>query len=167
MFFKFARSGENTKVRILPFREATAEIFIEAEPKIVWDHHSDVRSYNKWSTMYRIVDSVEKLEKPGDWYDYELTILGIPIKGRMVSCYRVLHQKTEGCLISRYRGGGSWVYEPMHGGTRLVWTIWSEMPDSYLGKIIDQAILAETTQKKMEVNLTRFKAYIEGKALPE
>ena len=30
--------------------------------------------------MFRIVDSVAKLEKPGDWYDYELTILGIPIK---------------------------------------------------------------------------------------
>lgn len=47
MFFK-SKSSENTKVRILPFREATAEVFIEAEPKTVWEHHADVRSYNKW-----------------------------------------------------------------------------------------------------------------------
>lgn len=152
-------------MRVLEFREAVAEIFIEAEPKTVWDHHADVRSYNQWSTMYRITDSVAKLEKPGDWYDYELTILGIPIKGRMVSCYRVPYQKTEGCLISRYRGGGSWVYEPMHGGTRLIWTIWSEMPDSYLGKVIDRYVLADTAQKKMEENLVRFKSFIEEKRI--
>jgi hypothetical protein len=166
MFFK-SKPKDNVRMRVLEFREAVAEVFIEAEPKIVWDHHSEVRNYNQWSKMFRIVDSVPKLEKPGDWYDYELTILGIPIKGRMVSCYRVPYQKTEGCLISRLRGGGSWVYEPVHGGTRLIWTIWSEMPDSHLGRIVDKYLLAETTQKQMDLNLTRFKAFIEGKPLPD
>ena len=75
MFWKRKKTDADTKVRVIEMREATAEIFIEAEPKVVWRHHADIRNYNKWSKMYRIVDSVEKLEKPGDWYDYELTVL--------------------------------------------------------------------------------------------
>jgi hypothetical protein len=159
--------GPGSRVRLIEFRENAAEVFIEAEPRVVWEHMSDVKNYNRWSKMYRIVDSVDKLDKLGDWYDYELTILGVPIKGRMVSCYRVPYQKTEGALISTHRGGGSWVYEPVHGGTRLIWTLWSELPSSYLGKALNQALFAETGLKLMETNLARLKAYVEGKPLPE
>lgn len=167
MFWKRRRAGSDVKVRLIEFREAVAEVFVESEPQVVWEHLSDVKNYNKWSKMYRIVASVDKLEKPGDWYDYELTVLGVPIKGRMVSCYRVPYQKTEGALVSRYRGGGSWVFEPVHGGTRVLWTLWSELPSSYLGKLVDQGVFAGIVQKMMELNLVRFKAHIEDKPLPD
>jgi uncharacterized membrane protein len=162
----FKKGPSEIKTRLIEFREGVVETMIEAPPEVVWKHHGDVKKYNCWSRMYRITDSVERLEKPGDWYDYELTVLGIPVKGRMVSCYRVLHQRTEGALISQYRGGGSWKFEPLPGGTRLIWTIWSEMPRSYLGKAVDQLLIAETTQSMMQDNLARFKAYVEGKPPP-
>ena len=56
--------------------------------------------------------------------------------------------------------------EPIAEGTRVHYTIWSEVPHSYLGKLVDRALLAQRTQEQMQEHLNRLKAYVEGKPLP-
>ena len=166
MFGKKKLSDGET--RIIEVREGKAEVYIDAPPQKVWDCISDVKNYRKWTKFFtnRLPEHLDKIEKAGDYSYYETTILGIPIKGKIVIVERVPPQRSAFFLLSEYRGGGELLLEPIADGTRVHYTIWSEVPHSYLGKIVDRALLAKRSQEHMQEHLNRLKAYVEGKPLP-
>jgi hypothetical protein len=154
--------------RFYEIREGKAEVFIEASPEQVWDCISDVKNYHKWAKFFKatLPDHLERIEKAGDYSFYETSILGIPFKGKTVSVERVPPLRSAFFLVSAYRAGGEYLLEPVANGTRVHYTIWSELPHSYLGKLIDRALLANRAQAHMQEHLERLKAYVEGKPLP-
>ena len=156
------------ETRIIEVREAKAELFIDASPQQVWDCISDVKNYGKWTQFFsnRLPEHLDKIEKAGDYSYYETTILGIHIKGKIVIVERIPPQRSAFFLLSEYRGGGEFLLEPIAEGTRVHYTLWSEVPHSYLGKLVDRALLAQRTQEQMQEHLNRLKAYVEGKPLP-
>jgi uncharacterized protein YndB with AHSA1/START domain len=166
MFWK--KKPEEGDTQIIEIREGKAEIFIEAPPEKVWDVISDVRNYDKWVKFFkaRLPDHLERIEKAGDYSYYETSILGIPIKGKTVTIERIAPQRSAFYLVSAYRGGGEFLLEPVAEGTRVHYTIWSEIPSTYLGKLVDRALLARRAQEKMQEHLNRLKAYVEGTPLP-
>lgn len=166
MFWK--KKLEEGETRIIEIREGKAEVFIEAAPEKVWDCISDVRNYDKWVKFFkvRLPDHLERIEKAGDYSFYETSILGIPLKGKTVIVERIPPQRSAFYLVSAYRGGGEFLLEPVADGTRVHYTIWSEIPSSYLGKLVDRALLATRAQTQMQEHLNRLKAYVEGTQLP-
>jgi uncharacterized membrane protein len=166
MFWRKEKS-ENA-IKILEIREATARIFIEASPEKVWECISDVRNYDKWVTWFkaRLPNHLSRVEKAGDYTDYETKILGIPFKGRIVIVERIPPQRSAFYFLSAYRAGGEYLLEPVAQGTSVHYTIWSEIPSFYLGKAIDKALLAKQTQQHMQDHLNRLKAYAEGLPMP-
>ena len=166
MFSK--KKPEEGETRIIEFREGKAEVFIDATPEKVWDCISDVKNYDKWVKFFkaRLPDHLERIEKAGDYSFYETSILGIPLKGKTVYVERIRPQRSAFYLLSAYRGGGEFLLEPVADGTRVHYTIWSEIPSSYLGKLVDRALLATRAQAQMQEHLDRLKAYVEGTPLP-
>lgn len=166
MFSK--KKSEEGETRIIEMREGKAEVFIDASPEKVWDCISDVRNYDKWVKFFKawLPDHLERIEKAGDYSFYETSILGIPIKGKVVYVERFPPQRSAFYLVSAYRGGGEFLLEPVADGTRVYYTIWSETPSSYLGKLVDRTLLAARVQEQMQDHLNRLKAYVEGKHLP-
>ena len=162
------KTPEDTETRIIEIREGRAEIFIEASPEKVWDVISDVKNYNKWAKFFKakLPENLERVEKAGDYTYYETTFFGIPFKGKVVIVERIPPQRSAFYLLSAYRGGGEYLLEPMADGTRVHYVIWSEIPSYYLGKAIDQALLANQVQKQMREHLDNLKAFVEGKPLP-
>ena len=161
------KKSEEGETRIIEFREGKAEVFIEAAPEKVWDCISDVRNYDKWVKFFKVQvpDHLERYEKAGDYTFYETSILGVPLKGKTVMVERIPPQRSEFCLVAAYRGGGEFLLEPVANGTRVHYTIWSEVPSSYLGKLIDGVLLAKRVQEQMQEHLDRLKAYVEGTPL--
>ena len=159
---------EKGETRIIEIREGKAEVFIDASPEKVWDCLSDVNNYAKWSKFFtnRLPDHLDRIEKAGDYSYYETRIFGIPFKGKIVIVERIPPQRSAFYLLSAYRGGGEFLLEPMAGGTRVHYTIWGEIPSSYLGKMVDRALLARRAQEQMQEHLDRLKAYVEGAPLP-
>lgn len=49
--------------------------------------------------------------------------------------------------------------------TRVHYTIWSELPSSYVGKVVDRVLLARQAHEKMQDHLNRLKTYVEGASL--
>lgn len=166
MFSK--KKSEKGETRIIEIREGKAEVYIEAKPEKVWDCISDVKNYDKWVKFFkaRLPDHLERVEKAGDYSFYETSILGIPLKGKTVYVERIPPQRSAFYLVSAYRGGGEFLLEPVADGTRVHYTIWSEIPSSYLGKLVDRALLATRAQEQMQEHLDRLKAYVEGTPLP-
>jgi hypothetical protein len=124
-----------------------------------------VRQYDRWVTWFRarLPDHLSRLEKAGDYFDYESTILGMKFTGRMVAVERCAPVRSAFCLVSAYRGGGEYLLEPLGAGTRVRYKIWNEVPSSYIGKVIDRELLADNALKNMNDHLARLKAYVEGK----
>jgi uncharacterized membrane protein len=164
----WTRKSQDTEVKVFEVREARATVFIEAPPQEVWDCVSDISSYDKWVRWFRVIvpEGQPRLEKRGDYFDYETTILGIKFTGRLVALERIAPQRSAYALLSTYRAGGEYLFEPILSGTRVHYTIWSEIPSSYMGKAIDQVLLAKNVQEQMQDHLNRLKAYVEGTALP-
>lgn len=162
MFWK--KSLIEGETRIIEIREGKAEVFIDAPPQKVWDCISDVRNYDKWVKFFkaRLPDHLERIEKVGDYSSYETSILGIPFKGKTVTVERIPPQRSVFYLVSAYRSGGEFLLEPVSDGTRVHYTIWSEIPSSYLGKLVDRALLANRAQVQMQEHLNRLKAYVES-----
>ncbi len=152
--------------RILEMREGVAEIFIEAPPERVWECLSDVGQYDQWVTWFRarLPEHLSRLEKAGDYFDYETTILGMKFIGRMVAVEREAPVRSAFSLVSAYRGGGDYLLEPLAGGCRVRYTLWNEVPSSYLGKVIDRELLADNALNNMNDHLARLKKFAEGKA---
>ena len=165
MFWKQKVMEGDTKV--VEMREGTAEIYIEAQPEAVWNCLSDVKNYPKWVVWYkaRLPDHLERLEKAGDYFEYETTVLGVKFKGRMLAVERIPPLRSHFFLVSAYRGGGEYLLEPVAGGTRVHYTIWSELPGSYLGKMVDRVLLADNALKQMNDHLVRLKSYVEGESV--
>jgi len=159
---------EKGETRIIEIREGKGEVFIDASPEKVWDCLSDVNNYDKWAKFFtnRLPDHLDRIEKAGDYSYYKTTIFGIPFKGKIVIVERIPPQRSAFYLLSAYRGGGEYLLEPMADGTRVHYTIWSEIPSSYLGKMVDRALLARRAQEQMQEHLNRLKAYVEGTPLP-
>lgn len=159
---------EDTETRVIEIREGRAEIYIEAPPEKVWDVISDVKNYGKWAKFFKakLPEHLERVEKAGDFTYYESSFMGVPFKGKVVIVERIPPQRSAFYLLSAYRGGGEYLLEPVADGTRVHYTIWSEIPSSYLGKTIDHALLANQAQKQMREHLERLKAFVEGKPLP-
>jgi uncharacterized membrane protein len=159
------RRFEEDSTRVIEMREAVVDVFIEAPPEKVWECLSDVRQYDQWVTWFkaRLPDHLSRIEKAGDYFDYETTILGVKFKGRMMAVERHAPVRSVFCLVSAYRGGGEYLLEPLTGGTRVRYTVWNEIPSSYLGKAIDRALLADTALRSMSDHLARLKAYVEKK----
>lgn len=157
-------NDESVDTKIIEIRESSTTEYIEAPPGKVWDCISDIRNYDKWVTWYKVSppEDLEKIEKPGDTVDYETTILGIPFKGKVVTVERIPPQRSAFFLLSAYRGGGEFLLEPLATGTRVHYTIWSELPSSYLGKVVEKTLLAHKVKENMQDHLSRMKAYIEG-----
>jgi len=153
----------NGDTRIIEMREGTAEIFIEADPQKVWDCLSDIKNYHRWVTWFKakVPLHIDRLEKVGDYFDYETTILGVKFTGRLVSVERIPPQRSAFCLVSQNRGGGEYLLEPMVGGTRVHYTIWGDIPSSYLGKIVERVVLANNVLKNMNDHLRNLKVYAE------
>ncbi len=165
MFWK--KTPEEGETRIIEFREAKAEVFIGAAPEKVWDCISDVRNYDKWVKFFkaRLPDHLERIEKAGDYSFYETSILGVPFKGKTVIVERIPPQRSAFFLVSAYRAGGEFLLEPIADGPRVHYTIWSEIPSSYIGKLVDHALLASHAQSRMQDHLNRLKTYVEGTQL--
>ena len=159
-----SKKPQEGSTRLIEIREGRAEIFIDAPPVKVWDAISDVRNYGKWVKFFKadVPENMERIEKPGDYIHYETTILGLPLKGKVVTVERVPPMRSAFYLLSAYRGGGEYLLEPMADGTEVHYVIWSEIPSSYLGKLVDRALLADRTQEQMQEHLVRLKAYVEG-----
>jgi uncharacterized protein YndB with AHSA1/START domain len=152
------------ETRIIEMREGRSSIFIESPPQIVWDCISDVKSYGQWVTWYaaKLAPHLERLEKPGDYFDFKTKlILGITLTGRSVVVDRSPPQRTSFCFIGPHRGGGEFVLQPVAGGTRVDYTVWGELPSSYLGKIVDRVLLANSIQDHMQDHLDRLKKHVE------
>jgi uncharacterized membrane protein len=166
MFWK--RPSNETEIKVIEIREVRASIFIEAPPQKVWDCLSDISSYHKWVRWFRVIVPLEqpRLEKRGDYFDYETNILGIKFTGRVISLERIPPQRSAFALLSAYRAGGEYLFEPLLSGTRLHYTLWSEIPASHLGKTIDKVLLAKHTREQMQDHLNHLKAFIEGTPLP-
>jgi uncharacterized membrane protein len=166
MFWK--KRSEEGETRIIEIREGKAEVFIEAAPVKVWDCISDVRNYDRWVKFFkvRVPDHLERIKKVGDYTFFETSILGVPLKGKTVVVERIPPQRSAFYLIGAYRGGGEFLLEPVANGTRVHYTIWSEIPSSYLGKLVDRALLARSAQAQMQEHLDRLKAYVEVTPLP-
>ena len=162
------KKHEEGETRIIEIREGKAEVFIDAAPEKVWDCISDVKNYDKWVKFFKaqLPNHLERIEKVGDYYLYETSILGVPLKGKVVIVERIPPQRSAFYLLSSYRGGGEYLLEPVADGTRVHYTIWSEIPASYLGKLVDRALLATRAQEQMQEHLNRLKAYVEGTQLP-
>jgi uncharacterized membrane protein len=162
------KKSEEGETRIIEIREGKAEVFIEATPEKVWDCISDVRNYDKWVKFFKVKvpDHIERIEKAGDYIFFETSILGVPLKGKNVAVERIPPQRSAFYLVAAYRGGGEFLLEPVANGTRVHYTIWSEIPSFYLGKMIDRALLAKRAQEQMQEHLDRMKAYVEGAPLP-
>jgi len=165
MFWKRKTTEGDTKV--VEMREGKAEIFIEAQPEVVWNCLSDIKNYPKWAVWFKaqLPDHLERLEKAGDYFEYETTILGVKFKGRMLAVERTPPLRSHFFLVSAYRGGGEYLLEPVAGGTRVHYTIWSEIPGSYLGKFVDRILLADRALKQMNDHLVRLKSYVEGESV--
>ena len=84
----------------------------------------------------------------------------------MVALDRIAPQRSAYALLSAYRAGVEYLFEPMLSGTRVHYTIWSEIASSYMGKVIDQVLLANRVQEQMQEHLNRLKAFVEGTPLP-
>ncbi len=166
MFWK--RKSSSTEVREFVVREGRANIFVEAPPQAVWDCLADVANYGKWVQWFKatLPEGQSRLEKPGDCFNYETSLLGFKFSGRMISVERIEPQRSAFILLSPYRGGGEYLLEPMLSGTRVHYTIWSELPSSLMGKVVEQVLLAEQVQEKMQHHLNRLKAQVEGLPLP-
>jgi len=166
MFWK--KKPNEGETRIFEIREGKAEVFIEASPEKVWDCISDVNNYDKWVKFFksRLPDHLERIEKAGDYSYYETSILGIPFKGKTVTIERIPPQRSAFYLVSACRAGGEYLLEPVADGTRVHYTIWSEIPSSYLGKLVDRTLLANRAQAQMQEHLNRLKAHVEGTPLP-
>jgi uncharacterized membrane protein len=162
------KKSEEGETRIIEIREGKAEVFIEATPEKVWDCISDVRNYDKWVKFFKVKvpDHIERIEKAGDYIFFETSILGVPLKGKNIAVERIPPQRSAFYLVSAYRGGGEYLLEPVANGTRVHYTIWSEIPSFYLGKVIDRALLAKRAQEQMQEHLDRMKAFVEGAPLP-
>lgn len=167
MFWKNQGLKEN-EIKTFEIRESRAAVFIEASPEKVWECISDVRNYDKWVKWFKtkVPDHIERIEKAGDYTDYETTILGIPFRGRTVTVERIPPQRSAFFLISAYRGGGEFLLKPEGRGTRVHYTLWTELPESYLGKAVDKVLLANQGLEKMNDHLNRLKAYVEEVPLP-
>lgn len=163
----WGKTPEDTETRVIEIREGKAEIFIQAPPEKVWEVISDVRNYDKWAKFFKadIPENLERVEKAGDYIYYDTSFMGIPFKGKVVSIERIPPQRSAFYLLSAYRGGGEYLLEPIVDGTRVHYSIWSEIPSSYLGKAIDRVLLANHVQTQMRDHLERLKAYTEGKPL--
>jgi len=155
---------EEGETRIIEMREGKSSVFIESTPQRVWDCISDVKNYDQWVTWYvaKLAPHLERLEKPGDFFDFETKlILGIKLTGRSVVVDRSPPQRTSFCFIGPYRGGGEFVLQPIANGTRVDYTVWGELPSSYLGKIVDKILLADSIQNHMNDHLERLKKHVE------
>lgn len=159
---------DTTETRIIEIREGKAEVFIDAPPEKVWDCISDVKNYDKWAKFFKntLPDHLDRIEKAGDYSYFETRILGVPLKGKVVIVERVPPQRSAFYLLSEYRGGGEFLLEPLADGTRVHYTVWSEIPSFYLGKVVDRALLAKRAHEQMREHLDRLKAYVEGTPLP-
>jgi uncharacterized membrane protein len=166
MFWK--RTPSTTEIREFTIREGRATVFIEAPPQTVWDCLADVANYGKWVTWFKatLPEGMSRLEKPGDYFNYQTTILGFKFTGRMMSVDRIPPQRSAFVLLSPYRGGGEYLLEPIPTGTRVHYTIWSEIPSSIMGQVVDQLLLAEQAKEKMQDHLNRLKAHVEGLPQP-
>ena len=163
MLFK-GRANKDISIRISEIRETTMEEYINAPPQAVWDCISDVRNYHKWATLFKAFppEGLERVEKPGDTVGYETAIMGIPFRGKIVTLERVPPVRSAFYLLSEYRGGGEYLLEPLNEGTRVHYRIWSEIPASYLGEVVDRVAIAGTARKRMGEHLTGLKKYVEG-----
>jgi uncharacterized membrane protein len=166
MFWK--RKASQVEFREFTVREGRVNIFIESPPNAVWDCLADVANYDKWVRWFTatLPDGQDVLEKPGDYFNYETSILGIKFSGRMMSVERIPPQRSAFILLSPYRGGGEYLLEPMLSGTRVHYTIWSELPSSYMGKLVEQVLVAKKAKENMQDHLDRLKAYVEGLPAP-
>jgi carbon monoxide dehydrogenase subunit G len=159
------RKAVEGETRIVEMREGRSSVFIESTPQKVWDCISDVKNYGQWVVWYvpKLAPHLEKLEKPGDYFDFETKlILGIKLTGRSVVVDRSPPQRTSFCFIGPYRGGGEFVLQPVANGTRVDYTVWGELPSSYLGKIVDKILLANSIQDHMHEHLERLKKHVEN-----
>jgi len=169
MFWEFWKDKpDEVETRIIEMREAKATVYIEIPPAKVWEHLSDVRNYNQWVRWFKVTDpeQVTRLEKAGDCFDYETTVMGLRFTGRMVAVERIAPQRSMFCLVAFYRGGGEYLLEPLLNGTRVHYTIWGEIPSSYVGKLIDRVLFAGEIKQHMQDHLNRLKAWCEGTPLP-
>lgn len=162
----WTRTKTEGETKIVEMREGRAEIFIEAPPEAVWECLSDIQSYPEWAVWFKatLPEHLDRLDKAGDYFHYETTVLGVRFTGLMMSVERIRPTRSVFCLVSPYRGGGEYLLDPVAGGTRVRYTIWSEIPESYLGKLVDRILLANSALKKMNDHLIRLKSRVEGAA---
>ncbi len=161
---KNLKKGET---RIIEIREAKAEVFIDASLKKIWDCITDVNNRDRWVNFFtnRLPDHLDRIEKVGDYGYYEARILGIPFKGKIVIVEQIPLQRIVFYLLSEYRGSGEYLLESVDDGIQVHYTILSEIPSSYLGKMVDRSLLAQLLQEQMQEHLDRLKAYVEGAPL--
>jgi len=162
------RKDDDVEIRRLEIREGHVTAFIEAPPEAVWDCLTDISSYGEWVRFFKATPAPghDRLEKAGDFFHYETTVLGVKFSGRMVSVERVAPQRSAFMLVAPYRSGGEYLLEPLGSGTRVHYTIWGEIPSSYLGKVVDRLLVARRVREGMQDHVDRLKARVEGNPLP-
>jgi len=158
------RKSDDVEIRVFEVREGRVSVVIDAAPEAVWDHLSDLSRYGEWVRFFKATPPAgqERLEKAGDYFEYETTVLGVKFRGRMVAVERVAPQRSAFVLVAAYRSGGEYLLEPYGSGTRLHYTIWGEIPSSFMGKAVDRVVLAGQVRDRMQEHVNRLKAHVEG-----
>jgi len=162
------RKDDDVEIRLIEVREGRVSAVIDAPPETVWDCLADVASYHEWVRFFKATPAPghERIKEAGDFFEYETTVLGVKFSGRMVSVERVSPQRSAFMLVAPYRSGGEYMLEPFGSGTRVHYTIWGEIPSSYMGKVVDRLLIARHVREGMQDHVDRLKARVEGSALP-
>ena len=112
-------------------------VFIRATPERVWEVLSDLPAQQQWMVDLRRLDIIsEQKSGPGTEIDVTSALFGLPVvKDRMVITAWEPPRRYDVKHVGSFSGTGSFLLEPVRGGTVFTWIEDFNPPLGPLGEI--------------------------------